>query len=49
MREFAGPGRTSEIKVGDVVEVYLERVENALGEAVLSRGQGAPRRKLGQA
>jgi len=37
MREFAGPGRTSEIKVGDVVEVYLERVENALGEAVLSR------------
>jgi small subunit ribosomal protein S1 len=37
MREFAGPGRTSEIKVGDTVEVYLERVENALGEAVLSR------------
>ena len=24
-------------KVGDVVEVYLERVENALGEAVISR------------
>ena len=37
MREFAGPGRTTEIKVGDTVEVYLERVENALGEAVLSR------------
>ncbi|HZC58126.1 MAG TPA: 30S ribosomal protein S1 [Xanthobacteraceae bacterium] len=37
MREFQGPGRSSEIKVGDVVEVYLERVENALGEAVLSR------------
>jgi small subunit ribosomal protein S1 len=37
MREFAGPGRTSEIKVGDTVEVYLERIENALGEAVLSR------------
>ncbi len=37
MREFAGPGRQSEIKVGDEVEVYLERVENALGEAVLSR------------
>jgi small subunit ribosomal protein S1 len=37
LREFAGPGRAAEIKVGDTVEVYLERVENALGEAVLSR------------
>jgi small subunit ribosomal protein S1 len=37
LREFAGPGRAAEIKVGDIVEVYLERVENALGEAVLSR------------
>ena len=37
LREFAGPGRQAEIKVGDTVEVYLERVENALGEAVLSR------------
>ena len=31
------PGRPNELKVGDTVEVYLERVENALGEAVLSR------------
>ena len=37
LREFAAPGRQSEIKVGDTVEVYLERIENALGEAVLSR------------
>jgi small subunit ribosomal protein S1 len=37
LREFAGPGRGNEVKVGDTVEVYLERVENALGEAVLSR------------
>jgi small subunit ribosomal protein S1 len=37
LREFAGPGRATEIKVGDTVEVYLERIENALGEAVLSR------------
>src|SRR2546421_76271 len=37
LREFAGPGRQVELKVGDTVEVYLERVENALGEAVLSR------------
>src|SRR6478609_8570561 len=37
LREFAGPGRQAEIKVGVTVEVYLERVENALGEAVHSR------------
>ncbi|HUZ31440.1 MAG TPA: 30S ribosomal protein S1 [Xanthobacteraceae bacterium] len=37
LREFAGPGRQNEIKIGDTVEVYLERIENALGEAVLSR------------
>ena len=37
LREFAGPGRQADLKVGDEVEVYLERVENALGEAVLSR------------
>src|SRR5271156_5788169 len=37
LREFAAPGRSNEIKVGDTVEVYLERIENALGEAVLSR------------
>ena len=37
LREFAGPGRESELKVGDEVEVFLDRIENALGEAVLSR------------
>ena len=37
LREFAAPGRQADIKIGDTVEVYLERVENALGEAVLSR------------
>jgi small subunit ribosomal protein S1 len=37
LREFMGPGRQNELKIGDEVEVYLERVENALGEAVLSR------------
>ena len=37
LKEFAGPGREQALKVGDEVEVYLERVENALGEAVLSR------------
>src|SRR6201991_745178 len=37
LREFTGPGRQNDLKIGDTVEVYLERVENALGEAVLSR------------
>src|SRR5262245_22240765 len=37
LREFATPGKQGELKVGDVVEVYIERTENALGEAVLSR------------
>ena len=30
-------GQPTQVKVGDEVEVYIERVENALGEAVLSR------------
>src|SRR5215203_4280212 len=37
LREFAGPGREADLKVGDEVEVFLDRIENALGEAVLSR------------
>ena len=37
LKEFTGHGRGEEITVGSEVEVYLERVENALGEAVLSR------------
>ncbi len=37
LREFAAPGRQADLKIGDEVEVYLERIENALGEAVLSR------------
>ena len=37
LKEFAMPGLTPKVAVGDEVEVYLERVENALGEAVLSR------------
>ena len=37
LKEFAMPGVPANIQVGDEVEVYLERVENALGEAVISR------------
>jgi len=37
LKEFSAPGRASEIKVGDEVEVFLDRVENARGEAAISR------------
>ncbi|WP_421725560.1 30S ribosomal protein S1 [Bauldia sp.] len=37
LKEFSVAGQDAEIGVGDEVEVYLERIENALGEAVLSR------------
>jgi small subunit ribosomal protein S1 len=37
LKEFASPGETPKIAVGDTVEVYLDRVENARGEAVISR------------
>ncbi len=37
LKEFTGFGRDPAPKVGDEVEVYLERIENALGEAVISR------------
>ena len=37
LKEFAMPGQEAEIKIGDTVEVFLDRVENARGEAVLSR------------
>src|SRR3569623_3556617 len=38
LREFApAPGQKADLKVGDEVEVYVDRVENAAGEAMLSR------------
>src|SRR5689334_21324256 len=37
LKEFGQPGQKSEINVGDTVEVYLERMEDKNGEAVLSR------------
>ncbi|HMM15816.1 MAG TPA: 30S ribosomal protein S1 [Parvibaculum sp.] len=37
LKEFATPGKPASVKVGDTVEVYLERIENSAGEAVLSR------------
>jgi small subunit ribosomal protein S1 len=37
LKEFSVPGRPAEIKAGDTVEVYLERMEDKNGEAQLSR------------
>ena len=37
LKEFGVPGAPSTLSEGDTVDVYLERVENAAGEAVLSR------------
>jgi small subunit ribosomal protein S1 len=37
LREFAAPGQKADLSVGDEVEVYVDRVENSQGEAMLSR------------
>ncbi len=37
LKEFAGPGQDPEIRVGDTVDVYVDRIEDKNGEAVLSR------------
>ena len=37
LREFAMPGQKADLKVGDEVEVFVDRVENSAGEAMLSR------------
>ena len=35
LQEFSRPGEDPEIKVGDVIEVFVERMENREGESVL--------------
>ncbi|HEY8352556.1 MAG TPA: 30S ribosomal protein S1, partial [Sphingomonadales bacterium] len=37
LKEFASPGQPVELQPGDKVEVFLERIENAMGEAIISR------------
>ncbi len=37
LREFSSAGQSADLNVGDEVEVFLERIENAMGEAILSR------------
>ena len=37
LKEFSEPGEAPKLEVGDEVEVFLDRVENARGEASISR------------
>ncbi|WP_435640827.1 30S ribosomal protein S1 [Micavibrio aeruginosavorus] len=37
LREFSRPGEDPEVKTGDIVEVFVERMENRDGETALSR------------
>jgi small subunit ribosomal protein S1 len=37
LREFASPGQKAELNVGDEVDVFVDRIENINGEAMLSR------------
>ncbi len=37
LSEFSRPGRSSDIEVGDEIEVFIENVDNANGETLLSR------------
>ena len=36
LKEFSGPGRSSELRVGDQVDVFVERMEDKNGETLLS-------------
>ena len=37
LREFAAPGQKADLSIGDEVEVFVDRIENMNGEAMLSR------------
>ncbi|MGE3477794.1 MAG: 30S ribosomal protein S1 [Rhodospirillaceae bacterium] len=37
LKEFGAPGRPAEIKVGDLIDVFVDRIEGRDGEASLSR------------
>ncbi len=37
LKEFGAQGKDGTLKPGSMVDIYVERIENALGEAVLSR------------
>jgi small subunit ribosomal protein S1 len=48
LKEFAVPGRPAELKVGDLVDVYVERMEDRNGEAMLSREKAKREEAWGQ-
>ena len=37
LKEFSPPGAKTEIKIGDSVDVYIEKIEGKNGDTVLSR------------
>ncbi|HKO09527.1 MAG TPA: S1 RNA-binding domain-containing protein, partial [Alphaproteobacteria bacterium] len=37
LKEFAGHGGEAKVAIGDLIDVYVERIEDKNGEAVLSR------------
>ena len=37
LKELAAPGQTPEVAIGDEIEVYVERMEDRNGQAILSR------------
>jgi small subunit ribosomal protein S1 len=37
LKEFAAPGRSPEVKIGDTLDVYVERYEDRDGQVMLSR------------
>ncbi|MFM8799279.1 MAG: 30S ribosomal protein S1 [Tagaea sp.] len=48
LKEFATAGKAAEIKVGDFVDVYVERMEDKNGEAMLSREKAKREEAWGQ-
>ena len=47
-KEFAQPGQKPELKAGDIVEVFLERMEDRHGEVMLSREKARREEAWGQ-
>jgi len=48
LKEFAQPGQPAEIKVGDIVDVFVERMEDRNGECQLSREKAKREEAWGQ-
>ena len=49
LKEFSTPGHPAEVRIGDPVEVYVERFETRSGEALAVAREGAARGELEQA